>query len=318
MTKVELMNKASRAMHKVAFKFKKHSPEIMIVTGVVGVVTSAVMACKATTKLSEIMEEANNQIDEIKYAMEHPETVPATSKGEYTEEAGKHDLTITYAKTGFELFKLYAPAVGVGIASITMILAGHNITRKRLAVSTAAYTALDTAFKDYRGRLIERFGKDLDKELRYNLKTKEVEEVIVNEDGSETIVKKTVEEVDNPLALYSDYAKFFDASCPDFEKDPELNFMFLRAQERYANEQLKRKGYMFLNDVYELVGIPRTKAGQFVGWIYDDKNPEHDGDNFIDFGITDRTKEGSRLFVNGRESVILLDFNVDGPIVDLI
>lgn len=314
MNKAELMNKASRAMHKVAFKFKKHSPEIMIVTGVVGVVASAVMACKATTKLSEIMEEANNQVDEIKHAMKHPETVPVTSKGEYTEEIGKHDLTVVYAKTGFELFKLYAPAVGVGVASITMILAGHNITRKRLAVSTAAYTALDTAFKDYRGRLIDRFGKELDKELRYNIQTKEVEEVIVNEDGSETIVKKTADVADP--TQYSDYARFFDESCPDWEKDPELNFMFLRAQERYANDQLKRKGFMFLNDVYELIGLPRTKAGQFVGWIYDEKCPN--GDNFIDFGIMDIHKPKNRDFVNGYERSILLDFNVDGPIVDLI
>ena len=318
MTKVELMNKASRAMHKVAFKFKKHSPEILIFAGIVGGVTSAIMACTATTKLDDIMDEANNKIDEIKYAAEHPETVPETSKGAYTEEDKKHDLMVVYAKTGLKIARLYAPSFGLGILSITSILGGHKINCGRLATSMAAYTALDNTFKDYRGRLIERFGKELDQELRYNIKTKEIEEIVVNEDGSETIIKSTVNEVCSQLSLYSEYAKFFDASCSDFEKDADLNYHFLRAQERYANEELKRKGHMFLNEVYDLIGIDRTKAGQIVGWVYNDKDPEHKGDNCIDFGLNDVNKEGTRRFVNGREPVILLDFNVDGPIIDLI
>ena len=92
--------------------------------------------------------------------------------------------------------------------------------------------------------------------------------------------------------------------------------MYLRHQQNYANELLRSRGYVFLNDVYDMLGIRRTKAGQIVGWVYDEKNPNID--NYIDFGIYNVHYEGARDFVNGFECSILLDFNVDGPIIDLI
>ena len=92
--------------------------------------------------------------------------------------------------------------------------------------------------------------------------------------------------------------------------------MFLKDQQRYANDILKSKGHLFLNEVYDMLSIPRTKAGQVVGWIYDEKHPV--GDNFVDFGIYDIYNERARDFVNGYERTILLDFNVDGNILDMI
>ena len=114
---------------------------------------------------------------------------------------------------------------------------------------------------------------------------------------------------------YSEYARFYDCGNEGWTKDPEYNLMFLRQQQNYANEKLKVNGHLFLNEVYDMLGIPRSKAGQVVGWIYDEKNPN--GDNFVDFGIYDN-KDGNRRFVNGYEATILLDFNVDGVIYDLI
>lgn len=111
----------------------------------------------------------------------------------------------------------------------------------------------------------------------------------------------------------SQYARFFDDGCTGWSRDPEYNLMFLRCQEQHANERLKTKGHLFLNEVYDSLGIPRTKAGQMVGWIYDSNN----GDNYVDFGIFNGS-ENSRAFVNGRERSILLDFNVDGDIWNLI
>lgn len=307
----EIMNNATRTFNKVGIKFKKHSPEILIVAGVVGTVTSAVMACKATTKLDDILDESKRSIDNIHYATEHPEELAA----EYTPEDGKKDLAIVYTQSALKIAKLYAPSVALGVLSITAILTSNNILRKRNIALAAAYTAVDKSFKEYRGRVVDRFGKELDHELRYNIKAKEVEENVVDEKtGKEKTVKKTVNV--SELDQYSDYAKFFDESCAGWTKDPELNLAFLRRQQDYANEVLKAKGYLFLNDVYEMIGIPRTKAGQCVGWIYDEKNPI--GDNDIDFGIYDTYKEGCRNFVNGYERSILLDFNVDGNILDLI
>jgi hypothetical protein len=68
---------------------------------------------------------------------------------------------------------------------------------------------------------------------------------------------------------------------------------------------------VFLNEVYEGLGMERCQMGQHVGWL---KAGRSRGDGFIDFGIYDIFDESKRAFVNGFEPVALLDFNVDGPI----
>ena len=311
MKKFEIMNTMTRTFHKASFQFKKHSPEILIVAGVVGTVTSAVMACKATTKLNDILEESKENLDKIHGAMEHPETLPE----EYTEEDGKKDLAIVYTQSAIKIAKLYAPSVVLGALSITAILTSNNILRKRNMAIAAAYTAVNKSFKEYRGRVVERFGKELDHELRYNIKAKEVEETVIDEKtGKEKTIKKTVDVID-PNTI-SEFAVIYDDGCTGWTKDPELNKMFLLKQQSYANDMLKTRGYLFLNEVYDMLAIPRTKAGQVVGWIYDEKHPI--GDNFVDFGIIDINDERKRAFMNGYERNILLDFNVDGNILDLI
>lgn len=304
-----MKNNISRAFHKVGFAFKKHSPEILVAAGVIGTVASGVMACRATTKLSAILEESKGNLDQIH---EYVETEGFSEK--YTEEDSKKDLAIVYAQTGVKLVKLYAPAVAIGAVSIAAIIGGHKILRKRNVALAAAYATIDKGFKEYRGRVIERFGKDLDRELKYNIKAKEIEETVVDENGKEKTVKKTISVADPNL--HSDYARFFDDGCTGWDKDAEYNLMFLKRQQNYANDLLKSRGHLFLNEVYDMLGIPRTKAGNVVGWIYDEKNPV--GDNFVDFGIYDIYNEKARDFVNGYERTILLDFNVDGDILDMI
>lgn len=304
------MSKLTRTLNRVGLKLKKHSPEILVVTGVVGTVASAVMACKVTTKIDEVLAETKENVEKTKDYVE--------KKGfseKYTEEDYKKDLTIFYAKGGLELVKLYAPSVALGALSITAILSGHNVLRKRNVALAAAYATVEKGFKEYRGRVVERFGEELDRELKYNIKAKEVEETTVDEKtGEEKVTKKTVNVADPNN--YSTYARFFDDGCTGWTKDPEYNLMFLKNQQRYANDLLKSRGHLFLNEVYDMLGIPRTKAGQVVGWIYDEEYPN--GDNFVDFGIYDLYNEKARDFVNGYEKTILLDFNVDGDIMNLI
>ena len=310
--KTGIMTSVSRTLHKAGFQLKKHSPEILITAGVVGTVASTVMACKATTKLSGILEKAKTDIDTIHQCVENPELLP---EGEvYTEEDSKKDLTIVYANTGLELIKLYAPAVALGALSIAAIVSSNNILRKRNVALAAAYATVDKGFKEYRSRVVERFGKELDRELKYNIKAKEVEETVTDDDGNETTVKKTVEvaELNEP----SDYARFFDDGCTGWSKNPEFNLMFLKQQQGYANKLLQERGYLYLNEVYDMLGIPKTKAGHVVGWIYDEENPV--GDNYVDFGIYDLYNERARAFVNGYERTILLDFNVDGNVWQLM
>lgn len=304
----DIMASASRTFSKVSLQGKKYAPEVMVVVGVVGVVASAVMACKATTKAGAIVEDTKDQMDQI-------HEVAETHAEEYSEDDMKKDTVIVYTQTAVKFAKLYGPAVILGAASIACILGSHHILSKRNAALAAAYATMDKGFKEYRGRVIERFGKELDKELRYNVKAKDFEETVVNEEtGEETKVTNTVNVADPND--YSDYARFFDDGCTGWTKDSEQNLYFLKCQQNYANERLQKKGYLFLNDVYEMLGIPKTKAGQIVGWIYDKKNPV--GDNFVDFGIYNMNREKARDFVNGYERTILLDFNVDGNILDLI
>lgn len=304
----DIMASASRTFSKVSLQGKKYAPEVMVVVGVVGVVASAVMACKATTKAGAIVEDTKDQMDQI-------HEVAETHAEEYSEDDMKKDTVIVYTQTAVKFAKLYGPAVILGAASIACILGSHHILSKRNAALAAAYATVDKGFKEYRGRVIERFGKELDKELRYNVKAKDFEETVINEEtGEETKVTNTVNVADPND--YSDYARFFDDGCTGWTKDSEQNLYFLKCQQNYANERLQKKGYLFLNDVYEMLGIPKTKAGQIVGWIYDKKNPV--GDNFVDFGIYNMNREKARDFVNGYERTILLDFNVDGNILDLI
>ena len=309
MKNTELMNKMTRSFGKACLKFKKHSPEILVVAGVIGGVTSAVMACKATLKVNPILEEAKEKLDAIHEYSEHPEF-----KEKYTEQDKAKSVGIVYAKTGMELGKLYGPAIALGVASIGCVLASNNIIRKRNIALAAAYTTIENGFKEYRGRVVDRFGKELDRELLYNIKTKEIEETIIKEDGTEETVKKTVE-VANPNE-HSVYARFFDDGCKGWQKDAEMNLFTVRQVQNWANEILKAKGHLFLNDVYEMLGIPKTSAGQIVGWVYDEKHPV--GDNYVDFGIYDLYNERKRAFVNGYERTILLDFNVDGDILRYI
>lgn len=306
-----IVNSATKTFHRVGFQIKKHSPEILLVTGITGVVTSAVMACKATTKVDAIVEETKKSIDTIHEGMEAGNICDV----EYTEEDGKKDLAIVYIQTGVKFAKLYGPSVLLGLTSIGCILASNNIIHKRNVALSAAYTAIDTSFKGYRSRVIERFGESMDRELRYNIKTQDVKETVVDEEtGKKKTVKSTVSVVDPNT--YSDYARFFDEYCAGWTKDAEYNLMFLRQQQNYANELLKSRGHLFLNEVYDMLGIDRTKAGNIVGWIYDEKHPF--GDNFVDFGIYVLDNEKARDFVNGRERSILLDFNVDGDILSLM
>ena len=306
--KQEIINKATRLLSSVQYKVKKHSPEILMVAGIAGTVVGTVLACKATTKVSEIIEEKNKNIEDVHTCLED-------NTEEYTEEDSKKDLTIIYAQTGVKLFKLYAPAIGVMALSFASIIAGHKVLKKRNIAIAAAYAAIDKGFKQYRKNVIEEFGEGVDQQMRFGLKSKEIKKK--DKDGK--TVKETEYYIDpdaNPLNNISEYARFFDASSENFAKDPEYNMMFLRRQQDYANEMLKSRGHLFLNEVYDLLDIPRSKAGQVVGWVYD-KNGNTKGDNYVDFGLY-RNDQGTRRFVNGLEYNILLDFNVDGVIYDII
>ena len=315
MKKNEIMKSVSGTVHKVGFQLQRKSPELLVGLGIIGAITSAVLACKATTKAGKIIEEANDAISTIHQANENG----VTNAGEtYSEQDCKKDLAVAYVQTGVKFAKLYAPAVLLGTASVASILASHNIMKKRNVALAAAYAAVDKSFKDYRGRVLERFGEQVEKELRYNIKAQEIEETVTDGKGKEKTVKKTadVAEAGWDPSKYSPYAKIFDESHPDWRKDAEQNRYYLQALQAQATDKLRSQGHLFLNEVYDMLGFKRTKAGSAVGWIYDPRHPI--GDDFVDFGMFEVQRPAAVDFVNGYERSFILDFNVVGDITSLL
>ena len=283
-----------RQVARNSLQIQKASPQLLFAAGVVGMVGSTVLACRATLKMSDILEDSKEKL-ELAKSLEHRE---------YSEKDRSRDVSLIYFQSGVKIARAYAPAIIVGGVSIYLLRTSNGILTKRNVALTAAYGALEKGFNEYRGRVIDKYGEEEDRNLRYG--TTQVE--VIDEKTKKT---KTVTRV-NPYDP-SIYARFFDSLSPSWSRDPEHNLFFLKCQQNYANDLLKSRGHVFLNEVYDMVGIPRSKAGAVVGWILSKNN---ETDNYINFGVFDGRSEKIRDFVNGIEGAILLDFNVDGVIYD--
>lgn len=297
-----IVKSASNALSKTKFQFQKHQPEIMVIGGVIGGVVAAVMACKATTKASEVLADSKDQIEQINTLANDPDVTDEV----YSETDHKRDLAIVYTQTAGNLVKLYAPAVILGGLSIASILGGHNILQKRNMALAAAYATLNTTFKDYRDRVVDRFGKDVEYQIRHNLKAEEITEKVEDpETGKTKKVKKTV------FARGDDkhedgYSRLFDAACDNWNNDAMLNRSFLSGVQNYCNDKLRAQGYLFLSDIYKQLGFRETPESRVVGWRLNG-----DGDGFVDFGF-----DQDDMFMSGYNKDVWLDFNVDGPILE--
>ena len=294
----------TRSVGRAGLVIQKYSPEILTSVGIVGVVTAGVMASKATLKLSEPLNEFKEHRALISQLRDgDPNMLEQLSKP-YTDKDYQNDLVVTYGTFAKALTKLYGPAVVIGSSSIACILAAHGIMRRRNVALIAAYNLLQQGYDQYRRRVVEELGEEKDKEFQYGLK----KETSVDPETKKEVTRT----VTDPNSI-SIYARFFDEGSPNWSQTPEYNLLFLKSQQNYANDLLHSRGHLFLNDVYKALGIPETQAGQVVGWVLD-----HGGDNHVDFGIYDFDSDAHRAFVNGQEKNILLDFNVDGVILDLI
>ena len=316
MSKFNLMTKMQTLVHTTGFALKKYSPEILIAVGVVGVVTSAVMACKATMKVPDILDDAKSNIDDV-----HAEAEAEESKK--PEEETQKDLAAVYVKTGVQLAKLYAPSVILGGLSLASIVASNNILRSRNVALGVAYATLDKGFKDYRSRVVERFGEQVENEIRTGVKTQIIQEEVTNpETGEKETITKEEKVMEKPVSDYMRvYCRFksWDDEHREinnnWQSNMDYNRMFLRSQLRYANDLLRVKKRVFLNDVLEMLDLPTCKAGQIVGWVYDPDNAETEGDGYISFGNIEDTVM-VKMPDGDYDEGFILDFNVDGNILD--
>lgn len=275
---------------------QKSSPGVLLGVGIVGMVGSTVLACRATLKMDEVLDEAKDKLNTAK-TLEHRD---------YSEKDRQRDVSLIYFQTSVKIARAYAPAIILGGISIYALTSSHQILSRRNAALTAAYAALEKGFSEYRERVVEKYGEDEDRNLRYGTREEEITD-------PKTKKKKKVTRV--ALGEPSIYARFFDEGSSSWSREPEYNLIFLKCQQNYANDLLHSRGHVFLNEVYDMLGIPRSKAGAVVGWLL---SAEGETDNFVNFGVFDGTSERARDFVNGSEGSILLDFNVDGVIYDKI
>lgn len=282
----------SRRLATVVVKTKAQSPAILFGAGVVGVVSTVVMASKATLKLEDILDDTNEKLEMVK-TLNHEN---------YSEQDRTKDKVVVYTQTVLNIGKLYMPAVGLGILSIACLTGSHHILTKRNAALSAAYAGLEKTLRQYRERVSDEIGPE--REARIWQPTEKVE--VIDEDGKKSKIELPTERGGSP------YKVLFDEANKHWQRADEYNHIFIQAQQNYANDLLRAKGHVFLNDVHDMLGLPRTKAGQIVGWVLGG-----DGDDYIDFGIFNNFERGMR-FVSGDERSIWLDFNVDGPVLDLL
>jgi hypothetical protein len=257
---------------------KKNSPHIFFGAGLISMTVSTVLACRATLKLHPTLDEINEDLESARHK--------ARSEGTNRE------LAMVYLRASGKLGRLYAPAAIFGVVGVGALSGSHVQLSRRNTALTAAYAGLAKAFDEYKARVSEEVGEQKELDIRHDLER----------------VKGQLP-VGNPLGL-SQYARFFDESNVNWEKDPETNRMFLECQVRYVNHRLQSRGHVFLNEVYDALGFEHSREGAVVGWVW-----QGEGDDYITFGLHEA--RNSR-FLNGTERSVILDFNVDGIIYDKI
>ena len=288
---------ACGAMAPVTRKLGKHSPELLIGGGIAAMVGGTVLACRTTWK--KLPDRINDKDEQIAMCE------PATSK----------EKTQAYVTLVRNVTMDYVPSVILIGGGVMMIVGGRNQLRSRLGALSAAYVTLESAYADYRSRVISDYGADVDRKYRLGIYDEEVVSVKKLKNGKEKEITEVCEAVHPDGEEYSMYARYFDQFNSNMHVlDQEANFDFLRIQQSIANEKLQRKGYLFLNEVYDALGFKEIPEGQLVGWV------KGMGDNYVDFGIFEARNADARNYIdyNGKETCFVLDFNVDGVMWDLI
>lgn len=264
----------TKFISRTGLKLRKHLPAIMTAAGIITGGACVVTACKQTLKVHE----------EIK-----PNLESIAQKRE--EGAQKADIRKEYISIAGKAVKAYAVPAAFGAASVALTVGGHKVLTKENAALASAYIALDKSFKAY-------------KKKNPMPTAKKVQDEYGNDVAEAPVIVQDTNEI-------SPYARFFDRGNTNWCKSPEATLIFLKGVQNFCNDKLHCNGHLFLNEVYDELGIPRSEAGQYVGWV------DGVGDSFVDFGIFNKDDPMARNFVNGYEDAILLDFNVDGPIMYL-
>lgn len=298
---VKLPESITRTAGKVGLELTRKRPEILLATGLVLGVVSTVAACYATTKLEDTLKEEKEGLEKLHEVIEDPERM---KKLKYTERDAANDRIIFYSRMLVKAIKLYSPALISGGLGIVCILSGHKIIRERNAALAATAAGLNKALSDYRSRVSDAVGADVEKDIWCGIKKTVVEKNhIINPDGTEEIL--TEEVTQNDKTNKSPFSVIFDCRAKEWKSDPDDNFFLLRMKEKVLTDNLRINGYVFLNDVYDALGMPKTQYGNIYGWVYDDSRTV----NEVSFGTYSMQLDEEGC------SFVQLDFNLDGDIL---
>lgn len=284
--------------HNVARVVVKHAPTILTGAGTVGLVGTAVLASRATLTYKELI------ADEVMVITDGPNLMKRNEH--YTEEEFRKDRIVCYSRIVTKTVKHYAPTIALGVASVAAFWWSHSIQSKRIAGLAAAYTALDTSYRKYKKHVASVIGEESMKKVEEKI----LDDVVFTDEPFE--YDKMAESV---IPEYSPYARIIDENASVWDPSDDITELNIHAQLNYMNDILRTRGYVFLSDVYDALGIPRTPASQVVGWLW----KKGEGDHYISFGDI----EGHRIqfWDDSRRRTVanyLLDFNVDGEIVNEI
>ncbi|MBP5564185.1 MAG: hypothetical protein J6X45_00510, partial [Lachnospiraceae bacterium] len=169
--------------YKLAYKAKEDAPAIYLALGIIGFGATVVLACKATPKVKEIMDEHSKHMSDINVTLAKcASDDPSYKETEYTEQDAKKDKFIFAVKTGGALFNNYAPAIVVGGLSIASFLASYKILNARYIAASSVAAAVSEAFRSYRKRVVDEFGEEVDRHLYFG--TEKAKIIELKEDGT--------------------------------------------------------------------------------------------------------------------------------------
>ena len=308
------MSKFSVMAGRALLKMQHRAPDALVLAGIGGMIAATVIAVKATTgdACLQVMGDKYDSLMHINRRRKLSQTEGAEEFGQYSEEQAKKDTVAVHVEAIKGYAKVYWPAATTMGISIAAILYGFKIIKGRNVALMAAYKIVDQAFKDYRGRVKDELGEEMDQHFYQGTEMRQVgTKVVENEDGTSKKVKVYEQTLNGETV--SMYGRVYGPESSQYSRtNPAMNWLTIKKKLDWVNDLLRARGHVFLNEVYDELGFERTKEGAIVGWVFNQDN----GDDYIDFGPWWQSLE--TVEEAGPGGVIVLDFNVDGVIFDKI
>lgn len=216
----------SNFVKTVGNKLSEHSPEILTGIGITGLLSTTVLAVKATPKALQLIDEKKEEMN--------------TDKLTNTE----------VVKT---CWKCYIPAAVTASVSVACLIGANSVNSKRNAVLATAYKLSESAFSEYKEKVIETIGEKKEEEVRDKIAKGRIE-------------KNPVKNNEVIITGKGDVLCYDIVSGRYFKSDVDK----IRKAENTLNKKLMNDMYCSLNEFYDLIGLPFTQMGFELGWNVND------------------------------------------------